>query len=54
MLNDKCNDERTNNIFLLAGEENIVEIYPNGKGRYITRANLILKIWVEKNSKIIS
>jgi hypothetical protein len=28
-------DERTGNIFLLAGEENIVEIYPNGKWRYI-------------------
>ncbi|MFM7440613.1 MAG: DUF6888 family protein [Snowella sp.] len=28
-------DERTGNIFLLAGEENLVEIYPNGKWRYI-------------------
>jgi hypothetical protein len=28
-------DERTGNIFLLAGEENIIEIYPNGKWRYI-------------------
>jgi hypothetical protein len=28
-------DERTGNIFFLAGEENILEIYPNGKWRYI-------------------
>ncbi|WP_445253402.1 DUF6888 family protein [Nostoc sp. UHCC 0870] len=28
-------DERTGNIFLLAGEENIIEIYPNGKWRYV-------------------
>lgn len=28
-------DDRTGNIFILAGEENIVEIYPNGKWRYI-------------------
>jgi hypothetical protein len=28
-------DERTGNIFLLAGDENIIEIYPNGKWRYI-------------------
>ncbi|WP_442938767.1 DUF6888 family protein [Nostoc sp.] len=24
-------DERTKNLFFLAGEENIIEIYPNGK-----------------------
>jgi len=23
------------NIFFLAGEENIIEIYPNGKWRYV-------------------
>ncbi|WP_442938615.1 DUF6888 family protein [Nostoc sp.] len=28
-------DERTKNLFFLAGEENIIEIYPNGKWRYI-------------------
>ncbi|XHX80809.1 MAG: DUF6888 family protein [Stenomitos frigidus ULC029] len=28
-------DERTGNIFFLAGEENIIEIYPNGNWRYI-------------------
>ncbi|WP_418006464.1 DUF6888 family protein [Nostoc piscinale] len=28
-------DERTGNIFVLAGEENIIEIYPNGRWRYI-------------------
>ncbi|WP_412458801.1 DUF6888 family protein [Gloeocapsopsis dulcis] len=28
-------DERTGNIFLLAGEENIIEIYANGRWRYI-------------------
>ncbi|WP_445298441.1 DUF6888 family protein [Leptolyngbya sp. NIES-2104] len=28
-------DERTGNIFFLAGEENIIEIYPNGKWRYL-------------------
>jgi hypothetical protein len=28
-------DERTGNIFFLAGEENIIEIYPNGKWRYV-------------------
>ncbi|WP_404827086.1 DUF6888 family protein [Dendronalium phyllosphericum] len=28
-------DERTGNVFLLAGEENIIEIYPNGKWRYV-------------------
>jgi hypothetical protein len=28
-------DERTGNIFILAGEENIIEIYPNGKWRYV-------------------
>ncbi|WP_404791468.1 DUF6888 family protein [Altericista sp. CCNU0014] len=28
-------DERTGNVFFLAGEENIIEIYPNGKWRYI-------------------
>jgi hypothetical protein len=24
-------DERTKNLFFLAGEENIIEIYPNGR-----------------------
>ncbi|WP_442947929.1 DUF6888 family protein [Nostoc sp.] len=28
-------DERTKNLFFLAGEENIIEIYSNGKWRYI-------------------
>jgi hypothetical protein len=28
-------DERTGNIFFMAGEENIIEIYPNGRWRYI-------------------
>jgi hypothetical protein len=28
-------DERTGNIFFLAGEENIIEIYPNGNWRYV-------------------
>ncbi len=28
-------NERTGNIFFLAGEENIIEIYANGKWRYI-------------------
>jgi hypothetical protein len=28
-------DERTGNIFFLAGEENIITIYPNGKWRYL-------------------
>jgi hypothetical protein len=28
-------DERTGNIFFLAGEENIIEIFPNGRWRYI-------------------
>jgi hypothetical protein len=28
-------DERTENVFFLAGEKNIIEIYPNGKWRYI-------------------
>jgi hypothetical protein len=28
-------DERTGNIFFLAGEENIIEIYPNGNWRYL-------------------
>ncbi|WP_442940396.1 DUF6888 family protein [Nostoc sp.] len=28
-------DERTKNLFFLAGEENIIEIYHNGKLRYI-------------------
>jgi hypothetical protein len=28
-------DERTGNVFLLAGDENIIEIYPNEKLRYI-------------------
>ena len=28
-------DERTGNMFFLAGEENIIEIYSDGKGRYI-------------------
>ncbi|WP_390849974.1 DUF6888 family protein [Nostoc spongiaeforme] len=28
-------NERTGNIFLLAGEENTIEIYPNGRWRYI-------------------
>jgi hypothetical protein len=28
-------DERIGNIFFLAGEENIIEIYPNGNWRYI-------------------
>ncbi|GGA02327.1 DUF6888 family protein [Okeania sp. KiyG1] len=28
-------DERTGNIFFLAGEDNIIEIYPNGNWRYI-------------------
>ena len=31
----KLLDERTGNVFLLAGEENSVEIYPNGKWRYV-------------------
>ncbi|WP_442948799.1 DUF6888 family protein [Nostoc sp.] len=26
-------DERTKNLFFLAGEKNIIEIYPNGKWR---------------------
>ncbi|AFY94480.1 DUF6888 family protein [Chamaesiphon minutus] len=28
-------DRRTGNIFFLAGEENIIEIYPNGRWRYL-------------------
>ncbi|WP_407636586.1 DUF6888 family protein [Fischerella muscicola] len=28
-------DERTGNVFFLAGEENIIEIYPNGRWRYV-------------------
>jgi hypothetical protein len=28
-------DKRTGNIFFLAGEENVLEIYPNGKWSYI-------------------
>jgi hypothetical protein len=28
-------DRRTGNIFFLAGDENIIEIYPNGKWRYL-------------------
>jgi hypothetical protein len=28
-------DERTGNVFLLAGEENILEIYPSGKWRCV-------------------
>jgi hypothetical protein len=28
-------DERTGNVFFLAGEENIREIYPNGMRRFI-------------------
>ncbi|MFN6471265.1 MAG: DUF6888 family protein [Nostoc sp. SerVER01] len=28
-------DERTGNLFLLGGEKNIIEIYPNGKWRYV-------------------
>ncbi|WP_409350549.1 DUF6888 family protein [Synechocystis salina] len=28
-------DERTKDIFLLAGEENEIVIFPNGKWRYI-------------------
>lgn len=35
-------DERTGNGFFLAGEENIVEIYPNGKWRYVVVKALTL------------
>ncbi|WP_371316489.1 DUF6888 family protein [Dolichospermum heterosporum] len=28
-------DKRTGNVFILAGEENMIEIYPNGKWRYV-------------------
>jgi len=28
-------DERTGNVFFFAGEENIIEIYPNGRWRYV-------------------
>jgi hypothetical protein len=28
-------DERTKNIFLLAGDENEIEIFPNGEWSYI-------------------
>jgi hypothetical protein len=28
-------DARSGHIFFLAGEENIIEIYPNGKWRYV-------------------
>lgn|GEM_PF-4646364 len=28
-------DERTGNVFFLAGEENVIEIYANGKWRYL-------------------
>ncbi|PSB26594.1 DUF6888 family protein [Stenomitos frigidus] len=28
-------DDRTGNVFFLAGEENIIEIYPNGRWRYV-------------------
>ena len=28
-------DERTGNVFFLAGEENIIEIYPSGTWRYV-------------------
>ncbi|WP_442941169.1 DUF6888 family protein [Nostoc sp.] len=35
LLNIVRIDERTKNLFFLAGEENIIEIYPNGKWRYI-------------------
>ncbi|MFB2893569.1 hypothetical protein ACE1CI_11715 [Aerosakkonemataceae cyanobacterium BLCC-F50] len=28
-------DDRTGNIFFLAGDENIIETYPNGQWRYV-------------------
>lgn len=28
-------DERTGRIFILAGDENAIEIHPNGKWRYV-------------------
>ncbi|BAZ03618.1 DUF6888 family protein [Calothrix sp. NIES-3974] len=28
-------DERTGNVILIAGDENIIEIYPNKKWRYV-------------------
>ncbi|WP_371257798.1 hypothetical protein [Synechococcus sp. PCC 7502] len=36
-------DERTGNIFFLAGEENIIERYPNDNWRYIGRISPIFK-----------
>lgn len=30
-------DERAGNVFFLAGEENVIEIYPGGKWRYVNR-----------------
>ncbi|WP_375539799.1 DUF6888 family protein [Cylindrospermum sp. FACHB-282] len=28
-------DKRTGNVFILASEENMIEIYPNAKWRYL-------------------
>ncbi len=28
-------DERTGNVFMLVGEENVIEVYPNGEWRYV-------------------
>jgi hypothetical protein len=28
-------DEPTDNVFFLAGEENIIKIYPNGRWKYV-------------------
>jgi len=31
-------DERTKNIIIISGDETIIEIYPNGKWRFINEA----------------
>ena len=41
-------DERTGNVFFLAGEENDIETYPNGKWRYIEWASQTFKRWVRE------
>ena len=37
-------DKRTGNVFILAGEENMIEIYPNGKWRYVVSVSLTSKV----------
>ncbi|MGM3306890.1 DUF6888 family protein [Anabaena sp. WFMT] len=37
-------DKRTGNVFILAGEENMIKIYPNAKWRYVVCLSLTSKV----------